>query len=216
MVMAVILSGCATVEDYGYPVLAPAPTISRQGVYHKIKKGETLWRVAQAYSVNINDIIAANNIPDVAHIEENQLVFVPGATDVKEIAPETEDTNANEFAWPVVGRVIRYFGQGPDAYLSKGINISVSSGATVRASRGGRVVFADYLSGYAYTVIVDHQDGYYSVYSKNAKLFVDEGQKIQQGSPLGEVGSDGGSTFVHFQIRRNAVADNPLYYLPKI
>lgn len=213
-----LLSGCATVSA---PPQVPA---GRQGVYHKVKKGETLWRIAQTYDVNVKDIIASNNIPDAAEIEQNQLIFIPGASSVREVAP-TVVTNVpvgtkpsasavkDDFVWPLQGRVTKYFGERDGSIANKGIKIEAHEGDQVVASRQGKVIFADYLSGYAYTVVLDHLDGYFSVYAHNSKILVSLGAVVPQGTPIASVGRKG---ILLFEIRKNAMADNPLYYLPKL
>jgi lipoprotein NlpD len=185
----------------------------QKGIYHKVKDGETLWRIAQTYNVGIDEIVRSNNIPNAAHIEKNQLLFIPDADRARDAAP-VEDTRKNEFAWPLKGKVISYFSQQSDSYLSNGIGIAASEGETVRASRAGRVVFADHLSGYAYTVILDHNDGYHSIYSQNSNVLVKPGDQVLKGDPLAQVGRNGDLAFLHFAIRKNARPDNPLYYLP--
>ena len=206
--IAVYLSGCATVP--------PPPSISVQtgpGVYHKVKHGETLWRIAKTYGVAIDEIIRTNNIPNVAKVEENQLVFIPGATSIKEIKFD-EQENDKEFVWPVQGKVIRYFHDRKGQMLNQGIDIQVSGAGTVKAARSGEVVFADALPGYGEMIILDHGDGFYSVYAQNSKLLVGFGENVRKNSPIAEVESTGDLAYLHFQIRKNSNEQNPLYYLP--
>jgi murein DD-endopeptidase MepM/ murein hydrolase activator NlpD len=210
------MAGCATTE---YPA---TPGVSRaNGVYHKVHKGETLWRIAKAYQVSLNDIIASNNIPNAAVVEENQLIFIPGAASPTNVtagvpAGNKEDLNKEEFAWPLRGKVVEYFGERKGLSRSNGIVIEGREGDTVMASRQGRVVFADYLNGYEYTVIVDHQDGFSSVYSNNSRLLAHVGDAVAKGDPIAELGEKRNSAQLHFEVRKNTVADNPLYYLPKM
>jgi len=186
----------------------------QKGVYHKVKKGETLWRISKAYSVPLDEVIRVNKIPNVAHIEKNQLVFIPGADVVKQIASVEANDEVNEFSWPIKGRIYQYFGDRNGSAFNNGINILTSEGEKVSASKEGRVVFADYLTGYDHTIILDHADGYYTVYSQNAKLLVNLGDYVFQGDPIANVGKKGDLAFAHFEIRKNSVADNPLFYLP--
>ncbi|OGX25916.1 MAG: hypothetical protein A3D10_07960 [Omnitrophica WOR_2 bacterium RIFCSPHIGHO2_02_FULL_48_11] len=207
----VYIAGCATAPSV--PIRTIAPALGK-GVYHKVRKGETIWRIAQAYRVSIDDIIKINKIPNVANVEQNQLLFIPGADSVKEILLTQEDLNKSEFAWPLKGKVISYFGERRGLESNKGIGIQANLGENVRASREGRVVFADHLSGYGYTVIIDHQDGYYSVYANNAALLAKVGDFVLKGAPIAQVGKRENLTALHFEIRKHSLADNPLYYLP--
>lgn len=149
----------------------------------------------------------------MAKIEENQLIFIPGAYAVKEIILESEETE-DDFIWPVKGKVITYFRERNSGHNSKGVDIKTPPGTIVKAARTGKVVFSDYLSGYGETVILDHLDGYHSVYAMNSKLLVKLGQYVIKDSPISEVGRNDKLSYLHFQIRRHSVEDNPLYYLP--
>ncbi|HNV24421.1 MAG TPA: peptidoglycan DD-metalloendopeptidase family protein [Candidatus Omnitrophota bacterium] len=207
-----LFSGCATTKltsEYAHEYPEP----EQSGVYHKIKPGETLWRIAKSYDVLIEDIIKANNIPDAARIEKDQLVFIPGAADVKEIILDTEETK-NDFIWPVAGKVIRPFRHVDSGFINKGIDIATEKGAFIRAARTGRVVFAHILTGYGQTVILDHQDGLFSVYAHNARLLVKTGDFILKNKEIALSAESNRGAYLHFQIRRNSKEDNPLYYLP--
>lgn len=220
--LLVSLAGCVSMDTTGSTGVAR----NQPGIYHKVQKGETLWRIAKSYQVDIDDIIRSNNIPNVAHLEENQLIFIPGATAPVKVPAATTVTATSsgkpleavkdDFGWPVRGRVARYFGEQRGSYLNRGIAIEVMEGQPVVASRQGKVVFADYLAGYSYTVILDHLDGYFSVYGLNSKLLVNFGDNIAKGDKIALTGRKGNTPMLYFEIRRNAKAENPLYFLPKI
>ena len=205
------LSGCATVSSMpSKPSLSKVPA---QGVYHKVQAGETMWRIAKTYGVSIDDIIRNNKLSSAAHIEKAQLIFIPGADRVQTVVVEHDPKNS-EFIWPIKGKVISSFGDRKGSLINKGIDIQANEGAVLCASRSGKVVFADYLNGYAYTLILDHADGYYSVYAQNSKLMVKLDDFIEQGNPIAQVGKNGSLAFSHFEIRKRSSADNPSYYLP--
>jgi len=121
-----LLSGCVAVERPapGVKVERPAtaPTAKPSGVYHKVQKGETIWRIAQAYGVSIDEIIRANNIPNGAVIEKNQLLLIPGKLTVVAMAkPEEANVNDNAFMWPVKGKVVSLTDYGAFVEIEKGI-----------------------------------------------------------------------------------------------
>ncbi|MCK5179716.1 MAG: peptidoglycan DD-metalloendopeptidase family protein [Candidatus Omnitrophica bacterium] len=209
----VLTSGCVSLETQEEISVREFIRPERKGVYHKVKKGETLWRIAKTYNVPIKDVIRTNNIPETAKIEKNQLLFIPGVDTVKEISLDV-DKAQNEFIWPIKGKVIRYFHHRQGGRVNKGIDIRGQEGDVVKAARTGRVVFADYLSGYGYTVILDHLDGLYSVYAKNSKLSVKLGELVLRNGDIAQVGRSSNLACLHFQIRKESVEDNPLYYLP--
>ncbi len=83
-VLLFFISGCATTE-YIPTKGGPLPT---KGIYHKVLPGETLWRIAKMYHVSMEELISSNRIPNVAHIEKNQLIFIPGVAAKKDIVIE--------------------------------------------------------------------------------------------------------------------------------
>jgi len=211
--LLIFMSGCISLETQREIAIAKPPTPIRQGIYHKVKKGETLWRIAETYDVPVSNITRANNIPKAAKIEKDQLVFIPGAKKVKDIILDA-DHSQNDFIWPIKGKVIKYFHERYGNVINKGIGIKARVGDEVKAARTGRVVFADFLSGYGYTVILDHSDGFHTVYANNSKLFVELGELVLKNTTLARVGHNRNLAYLHFQIRKKSIEDNPLYYLP--
>ena len=223
-----LLSGCATAE---YPTLPQVPErtapdkiepkpvvpqipVKPKGIYHKIVKGQTLWRIAKFYGVNVDDIIQSNNIPNAAAVEVNQLILIPGASEAKDIPAKAVDDKGQEFGWPIRGKIISYFNDHKGDATNRGIDIEAGEGDTVKAVREGTVVLADYVSGYGQMLFLDHGDGFISVYALNRKLLSRLGDHVYKGDPLAEVGRNGHRTLAHFELRKGSKAVNPLYYLP--
>jgi murein DD-endopeptidase MepM/ murein hydrolase activator NlpD len=210
-----LISGCASAPKTEVP--RPAPVVEKpKGIYHKVSKQESLWRIAKTYNVTLEEIIKANNIPNAAVIEENQLILIPGATEIRKVSVEKPEDRASgeEFSWPLRGRVISYFNDVKGQHSNRGIDIIGTEGEEVKAARGGKVVLADYLNGYGYTVIIDHHDGFYSVYSRASDLRVKVNDLVSRGTPLGRLAKSGRNAFLHFEVRKFEQANNPLYYLP--
>ncbi|MCD4781402.1 MAG: peptidoglycan DD-metalloendopeptidase family protein [Candidatus Omnitrophica bacterium] len=211
------ICGCRTVEVYTETeyLITQLPESSQHGVYHKVKKGETLWRIAQAYDIAIADILDSNNVDDVAQIEKGQMLFMPGAYSVKQILIDTDKTK-REFIWPLKGEIISSFNDNKNGYLNRGIDIEAIEGEVVRASRAGQIVFADSLSGYGKTVIIDHRDGYFTTYSQMSTVLVRVGESVIKNKDLGYIGRYHAQRvpYLHFEIRKKGVEDNPMYYLP--
>ncbi len=84
------------------------------------------------------------------------------------------------------------------------------------ASDGGTVTVAGYSGAYGYLVEIDHQNGMVTRYGHNSSVLVNVGDKVYKGQHIAESGSTGRSTgpHIHFEIRINGVAHNPLDYLP--
>jgi lipoprotein NlpD len=212
------LTGCATVHKSSAP-LTPSPSLAvkpveKTGVQHKVHKGETLWRIAKTYQVSVDDIIRSNGIPNAASIEENQLIFIPGAVSVKDVVVLSSTDKDLDYLWPVKGKIIAYFQDRKGASVNAGIDIKAVEGEVVRASRDGRVVFADHLAGYGQVLILDHGDGFLTVYGHNERLMVPLGENVLQGQKITQVAREGNLAYLHFEVRKGDRPSNPLHYLP--
>jgi len=119
------------------------------------------------------------------------------------------------FVWPVRGKITARFDSRHDS-LNDGIDIAAPSGTPVRAAAAGQVIYSDRLRGYGNLIIVRHRGGFASVYAHNRRNLVRPGQKVTRRQVIAEVGDTGRITspHLHFEIRRNNVARNPLSYLP--
>lgn len=115
-------------------------------------------------------------------------------------------------AWPVAGKVAVTFGQTPAGGIqSSGIEIDAARGAEVRAVHEGRVVFADWLSGRGYLVIVDHGNDYWSLYGHTEQMFKNDAQFVKAGEVIATVGDSGGRKRpgVYFEIRHKGKPVDP-------
>ena len=127
-----------------------------------------------------------------------------------------ERVGADGFSWPIAGDVSSGFGTRARGHHD-GIDISSVKGAPVYASRDGRVIFADRLSGYGNVIIVEHSGGYATVYAHNDANLVRKGVRVRRGERIATVGDTGRARgpHLHFEVRKENVARNPLYYLPQ-
>ncbi|MND47811.1 Murein hydrolase activator EnvC precursor [compost metagenome] len=116
--------------------------------------------------------------------------------------------------WPVNGRLLARFGEtrGGDSRTKwDGVMISASPGSQVRAVHGGRVVFADWLRGAGLLVILDHGNGYLSLYGHNQSLLKSAGDVVKAGEAISTVGNSGGqdSSGLYFAIRQQGRPSDP-------
>ncbi|MDZ3994179.1 murein hydrolase activator EnvC [Pseudomonas sp. Teo4] len=116
--------------------------------------------------------------------------------------------------WPVNGRLLARFGdaRGSDARAKwDGVMISANPGTQVRAVHGGRVVFADWLRGAGLLVILDHGNGYLSLYGHNQSLLKSAGDIVKAGEAISTVGDSGGqdSSGLYFAIRQQGRPTDP-------
>jgi len=120
--------------------------------------------------------------------------------------------------WPLPGKVLTAFGSALDSgRLSDGVVIAAQTGDPVQAVAHGRVAYADWLRGFGLLVIVDHGDGFMSLYAHNEALLRDEGDWVQTGTVLAKAGASGGSeqTGLYFELRRNSQPLDPKGWLRK-
>ena len=116
--------------------------------------------------------------------------------------------------WPVDGRLVARYGtpRGGDARTKwDGVLIGADVGTQVRAVHGGRVVFADWLRGAGLLVILDHGNGYLSLYGHNQSLLRDAGDIVKAGDPIATVGTSGGqeAAALYFAIRQQGRPSDP-------
>ena len=119
-----------------------------------------------------------------------------------------------QLPWPVDGRLLAQFGSPRDDGRLKwdGVLIGAPAGSRVRAIHGGRVVFADWLRGAGLLLIVDHGDGYLSLYGHNQSLLKEAGDLVKAGEAISTVGSSGGQDIpaLYFAIRQQGQPSDPL------
>lgn len=122
-------------------------------------------------------------------------------------------TVRGKLPWPVNGRLIARFGSPRGDTRSKwdGVLISSQAGTQVRAIHPGRVVFADWLRGAGLLVIVDHGDGYLSLYGHNQSILSRPGDMVQTGQAISTVGNTGGQdqAALYFAIRQKGKPADP-------
>ena len=118
-----------------------------------------------------------------------------------------------KLAWPTTGRVIARYGQTRAGGLKwDGVLLSTTRGAPVRAVYHGRVIYADWLAGLGLLVILDHGDGYLSLYGHNEQIYRKVGERVTAGDPVAAAGDTGGrsSPELYFEIRRAGRPVSPI------
>lgn len=194
------------------------------GVYYTIAAGDTPASVAAAFGVDAAAIVGCpyNLLASgMEHWVVGQSVIVPGGAKpfvpsqiTYEPAPQTpepvQDTAA--FVWPVGGYVSQGYWN-----LHRAIDIAGPQGDLVLTAAAGTVVYAQWhCAGYGNLVIVDHGNGWTTYYGHLYGFYVDVGDQVQPGQPLGARGNTGRSSgpHLHFEMRRGRALYNPLDLLP--
>lgn len=122
--------------------------------------------------------------------------------------------------WPTEGDVVALFGRQKhpkfDTYVQrKGIEIRAGHGTVIRSVSDGVVAFADWMRGYGLLAIVDHGEGFFSLYAHASKLLVGVGDSVRGHQPIGEIGDTGltGESTLYFELRQGGEALDPLAWL---
>ncbi len=209
LIILLVLSGCAKRTP-----IVPPPS---KGIYHRVEKGQTLWRISKTYNIDIATLARVNRLPNPSMISTGQLLFVPGVAEEKKVSKTVIRPSRQGFIWPVQGKVISFYGMKSKGVISKGINILTKEGSAVKAVKDGKVSFVDEkVKGKGKVVIIDHLDGCMTLYAHNSRVLVSPGEAVKQGQVIARVGETGRADRpqLYFEIRKGRSAKNPFYYLP--
>lgn len=198
------------------------------GVAYTVKSGDTLESVAKKFSAEAQAIMdfPFNDVPDDFSLKIGQLLIVPDGSPPEIKAPRPKPQylaqgptssafsapGGAQFIWPTNGILTQYF-----SWYHPGIDIANRAGPAVAASDGGVVLVAGWpdSSGYGNRVVLDHGNGYTSLYAHLSNIYVSAGQTVSRGQLIGQMGSTGRSTgtHTHLEIHYKGVALNPLAIL---
>jgi len=135
---------------------------------------------------------------------------------------EAADRNRSRLPWPLDGPVLTKFGmqrhpQFGTMVYRRGIEIQAHEGEAVRAVRDGQVAYADWYKGYGKLMILDHGNGFYTLYGNLSRLDLNKGARVAGGQVIGLAGDTGSlkGSKLYFEIRRNGEAQDPLLWLAK-
>jgi murein DD-endopeptidase MepM/ murein hydrolase activator NlpD len=212
----------------------------RSGIIHTVLSAETLSEVADQYDVSTRDIVAvaANGIANADSLKVGQEILVPNPTRYAKPAPpaptpapsssgssssaggsssgSTGRASGAGFSWPTSGPLSSRFGPGHP--LGIDIDLFSNPNAAIAAAAGGTVTFAggNTCCSYGLYVIVDHGNGYQTLYAHLSRIAVSVGEKVSQGEVLGSGGRTGYATgnHLHFEVHRNGSVINPMSVLP--
>jgi murein DD-endopeptidase MepM/ murein hydrolase activator NlpD len=233
LALALVLAsaGCASQRTYA-PAATPASyrfNARRSATTnHVVAAGDTIYRIANVYGVSEDSLMAANSISDPHDLRVGQVLIIPGGGGDTSMQPATASAFGlpdpwsvpradRQFAWPVTaGTVSSPFGMRNGA-MHDGVDIAAPAGTPVLAADEGTVIFVGHLHGYGNVVIVQHSGGYVTVYGHNQRNLVNDGASVARGQQIAEMGSSGRASGpnLHFEVRYNNQAENPLAYLPE-
>lgn len=211
VVCVLSFTGCAAVSRETRPIKKE----TESGIYHRVEKGQTLWRISKIYDVDLDELIKVNKIIDVSNIEVNRLIFIPNRQNMQNFPKNYAE---EDFLWPIKGKVVSSFGQINNNTINKGIDIAPVRTKEVVASRSGKIVFLRHnFNGAGTTLIIDHGERLFSVYESNFNVLSNVGDIVQRGSVIAKFIplTYTKNQYLHFEIRKGYTAQNPYFYLSR-
>ncbi|MDQ3008455.1 MAG: M23 family metallopeptidase [bacterium] len=201
------------------------------GIRHKVARGETMATIGKKYGLEdgaeLQKIISYpfNEFlnDETFELATGQFLLVPDGVRPNAVVPQarvasrlTPDagtvTATGAFVWPASGKISQGF-----LFYHKAFDISNRAGGSILAADGGTVKIAGWVdnSGYGNRVVVDHGNGYTTLYAHLSVTQVQVGQRVNRGDVIGQMGSTGRSTGIHlhFEIRQGGVQVNPGNFL---
>jgi len=226
------LTDADTLEPDQEIKILPAP-----GIAHRVQPADTIYSIAKKYNPDndtaganpqkivdfpFNDFLDDETFALAVSSSEDDYIFVPDG-----VKPEPKPVRRQYFAqipqapiesaapgifsWPLSGGISQFF-----SWWHRAIDITQDIGVPIAAAAAGRVTVIDPSTwGYGYHVIIDHGNGYQTLYAHLADFSVGVGQSVSAGQTVGHVGLTGRTTgaHLHFEIRQNGVLVNPLLFL---
>lgn len=198
------------------------------GVLHDVKSGDSLESISEEFGIPVTDIIAyvPNNLEFPYRLYPDTQILVPGAVRAVEFwsppALSAVRSSSGGVTPLVVGTGTYVFPVGSRNYTQfywyghPGIDIALAEGSGVFASDTGTVTFAGWnIYGYGNLIVVNHGNGFETLYGHLSGINVRPGQVVNQGQVIGAVGNTGNSSgpHIHFEIRQNSFQDDPCWYL---
>lgn len=177
-------------------------------------------RVAQSAAVKSLQSLLAEQKEQLAYLKNNEKSLQSTIDKLKEKAAQRRQAyrgkSQGKLPWPLKGQIVQKFGasHGGETNAS-GIIIQAQAGQFVKAVNAGQVIYADWLKGYGWVIVLDHGNGLMSLYGHNQTLLKAPGDEVKSGDSLALVGQSGGlgRPGLYFEIRQKGSAVDPLTWL---
>ncbi len=204
--------------------------------YHRVKSGDTLYRIALKYGVSVAQLKRWNRLGKSQRIYPGQKLWLgdsrvarSGTQKSRRKQKKSKNTSvarassntaaprrsAIKWTWPVRGKILSHYEQSAGR---KGINIGGNGGERIRAAAAGTIVYqGSGLRGYGRLIIVKHNNDFLSAYAHCDSFVLKEGSKVKRGAVIAKLGASGTSrNQLHFEIRYRGNPVNPIGYLPRL
>jgi septal ring factor EnvC (AmiA/AmiB activator) len=192
--------------------------IEQQRALAKAKEEQRLREEQKRYNSRQEEkIFRCKNASTPNH--RRMMYHPPTALPISSVCSQQSFTQRKgKMLWPTQGKLLHQFGDNRQGSVTwDGLRIQADSGTPVRAIHGGRVMYADTLRGQGLLIVLDHGDGYMSLYAHNDALLREAGEWVQPGDIIARAGNSGGEkeSALYFEIRKNGNPINPLPWLKK-
>lgn len=216
-------------NDLKSDIIKPGQTLDIPpviGIVYKVVGGDNIYTIAKKYNVDAQNIVnfPFNDFadPDTFQLTPGQTLYVPDGTVVEKAAPQQSQLRyvakaqagvqgTSSFIWPTTGSITTY-----PVWYHMALDIANSAAPAIIASDTGTITYTGCLAyGYGCHIIVDHGNGYQTLYAHLSVIEASAGQVVSKGQRIGVMGSTGRSTgtHLHFEIRSGGAQQNPLGFL---
>ena len=184
------------------------PGVSAEGIWYRVKAGDTLWGIAHRHNVEVRDLQRINGISSPHSLQIGRMIRVSDSRPsfAKPLRIPLVVTSKHGYRrHPVTGRYQHH----------AGIDFRAATGTRVYASKSGRVIFAKWKGGYGKIVGIEHAGNFTTWYGHLSRISVKVGQTVSQGKVIGLSGNTGISTgpHLHFEIRYKGRSEKPTQYI---
>jgi murein DD-endopeptidase MepM/ murein hydrolase activator NlpD len=195
-----------------------------------VQRGETIFTIGKKYGLDENQAQAIVDYPfnefrndETFELTVGQMLMVPNGVKPEEAATAVPRfavkmtpnagtvTASGQFIWPALGGITQSY-----TFYHKAFDIANRAGGAILAADSGTIAAAGWdPSGYGNRVMIDHGNGYITLYGHLSLIQVQAGQQVVRGNVIGQMGSTGHSTgtHLHFEVRHGGVIENPGLYL---
>lgn len=195
------------------------------GVMYKVESGDSLAGIADKFNASEQDIFDINWL-DSKNLKEGQELLVPNGRKPQPkpqvVAQPTPQPQPQPPVYTGSGGTGNFIRPCNCGYISNyfsawhgGVDIAQGGGCQTLAADSGTVIMARWYGAGGLQIMIDHGNGFVTLYAHNSAIYVSEGQQVTRGQPIGYMGSTGRSTgtHLHFGVSRNDIWVNPLAYV---
>lgn len=187
---------------------------SQDGLIHTVVKNETIASIARKYGTKVTDLVDINDL-NSEMLTEGAALFIPGA---RLDSTVLQKAMGEVFENPLKSKYVitSYFGYRQDpitgvASSHKGVDLACPTGTPIYACKSGRVLKAAFSPLYGNYIVIEHIEGYQTLYAHMSKILAKKGDRIGQGAKIGLVGNTGYSTgpHLHLTVYKNSKPVDP-------